>query len=192
MRADYAGHEMAGTMFTKKPTGPKAPWAVRLLTTDFLVDGFTDTEAHPDTWPFFSPQTGSPPTGLLWLDSPRFTPVAAGTPPQAAVKQWVVPYSSQYVAVMPFDNTSLAAVRKNADSHKYAHAAVLHVGPFAIRGQLLSTYEAVSYLSTMAAHLSFAMQDAEIESRLPNPQFGVLKAPLVLVRAQLLQGIGLL
>ena len=70
-------------MFAKKPAGPKAPWAVRLLTADFLVDGYSDTEAHPESWPFFTPQTGASPAGLLWLDRPRFTPVT--TAPKALV-----------------------------------------------------------------------------------------------------------
>ena len=179
-------------MFTKKPAGPKAPWAVRLLTADFLVDGFCDTEAHPEGWPFFTPQTGTAPAGLLWLDRPRFTPVAAGMTPQPAVSQWVLPYSSNYVALMPFDDASLAAMRKNAADDKYAKAAVVHVGPFAIRGQLMSPYEATSYMSTMAHHLSYTMTDVEIEYRGPNPQFTGLKSPLALVRTHLLQGIGLL
>ena len=178
-------------MFAKKPNAPKAPWAVRLLTPDFLVDGFTDTEAHPETWPFFTTAVGSTPSGLLWLASPRFTPVASGSAPPPAVTQWLVPYSGNFVALMPFDNASLAAVRKNIADLKYPHAATLYVGPFALRGGLLSNYEAVSYMSTMSGHQCLAMQDVEIEYRLPNPSFTGLKAPLVLVRTHLLQGIGL-
>jgi hypothetical protein len=179
-------------MFSKKPAGPKAPWAVRMLTPDFLVDGFSDTEAHPESWPFFAPHSGNVPTGMLWLDNPSFLPVTAEASAPPAVSQWVVPYSSNYVAVMPFDMASLAAVRKNAERQKNSFATVLYVGPFSIRGRLLSEYGAVPYLSTMAGHLSLAVQDAEIACRLPNPRMTAFKAPMVLVRTQLLQGIGLL
>ena len=179
-------------MFSKKPAAPRAPWAVRLLTPDLLVDGFTDSEAHPESWPFFAPHGGSVPTGMLWLDRPSFLPVTADAVAPTGVSQWVVPYSSNYVAVMPFDNASLAAVRKNTEGQKYSFAAVLYVGPFSIRGKLLSEYEAAPYLSTMAGHLSFAVQDAEIACRLPNPRMTAFKAPMALVRTQLLQGIGLI
>jgi hypothetical protein len=179
-------------MFSKKPTAPKAPWAVRLLTPDFLVDGYTDTEAHPETAPFFAPHGSSLPTGMLWLDSPRFTPVAAGAALPPAISQWVLPYSSNHVAVLPFDAASLAAVRKNAENFKYSFKAALAVGPYMIRGLLMSDYEAVSYLSLMAGRLSLAVQDAEIECRLPQTQMAAFKAPMVLVRTLLLQGIGLL
>ena len=179
-------------MFQKKPTIPKAPWAVRLLTPDFLVDGFTDSEAHPEIWPFFTTEIGASPTGLLWLDAPKFTPVIAGTPVPPAVSQWVLPFAGEFMAVMPFDDACLAAVRKNIASLKSPHAVVVHAGPFALRGQLLSEYAAVSYLSTMSAHMTLAIQDVEIEYRRPNPNFTGLKAPLVLVHTRALQGIGLL
>jgi len=179
-------------MFQKKPSAPKAPWTVRVLTADFLVDGFADTEAHPESWAFFTTAVGSTPTGLLWLDGPKFTPVIAGVAAPPAVRQWVLPFTGDFTALMPFDDACLAAVRKNIASLKEPHAALVHAGPFALRGQLLSEYGAVSYLSTMSGHLSLAMQDVEIEYLRPNPGFSGLKAPLVLLHTRALQGIGLL
>jgi hypothetical protein len=179
-------------MFTKKPATPKAPWAVRLLTTDFLVDGYSDNETHPESWPFFTPATGTAPAGLLWLDRPRFTPVSTGTPPQPPASQWMLPFSASYVAVLPFDDASLAAMSKNAADRKNAFPAIVHVGPFALRGKLMSEYAAVSYMSTMATHMSYVMQEVEIEYRGPNPGFTGLKSPLALVRTHLLQGIAFL
>src|SRR3569832_1770705 len=126
-------------MFAKKPAVPKAPWAVRLLTPDFLVDGFCDNEAHPESWPFFTAYTDAATKALLWLDAPRFTVVAAGGAPPLDVKQWVAPYGGQHVALLPVYEASLAAIRKNIACHKYAFAAVLHAGPFSVRGQLLSS-----------------------------------------------------
>ena len=179
-------------MFSKKPATAKAAWAVRLLTPDFLVDGYADSEAHPESRPFFTPDTGSTPAGTLWLETPRFTQLVTGAAAAPSVSRWLLPYNGHYAALLPFDNASLAAVTKNAQNHKYAFPAVLHVGPFAINGQLLSEYEAVDYLNTMANHACLAMREVEISYRLPGAQMAAFKAPLALVRTQLLQGIGLL
>jgi hypothetical protein len=179
-------------MFSKKPAMAPALWAVRLLTPEYVVDGYSDNAAHPESWPFFGPQGSTAHPGLLWLDGPRFTAVAAGGSVPANVRQWVVPYSSSYVAVLPNDAASLAAARKSAEGHKFSFAAVLTVGPYSIRGQLMSEYEAVSNLGMMAGRLSLAVQEAEIECRLPQSPLAAFKAPLVVVRTQLLQGIGLL
>jgi len=179
-------------MFSKKPAAPKAPWAVRLLTPDFMVDGYTDTDAHPESWPFFTPEVGSTPSGMLWLGTPRFMPLVTGGTTTPNVSRWLLPYHSSYAALLPFDNASLEAVTKNVQNQKYAVPAVLHVGPFALQGQLLSAYETIPYLSNMAGHLCLAMRAVEISYRLPGAQMAAFKTPLALVRTQLLQGIGLI
>jgi hypothetical protein len=178
-------------VFGKKPATTKAPWAIRVLTPDFLIDGYHDTEAHPESWPFFTPQSGSPPEAMLWLASPRFTPVAAGAVVPPPVTNWLLPYNGSFVAVMPFDDASLAGMQKNASREKYPFPAVLYVGPFTIRGQLLSPYQNPAEFAMIAGHLNVVVVNAEFEYRLPGAQFTGLKTPLALVRTQLLQGFGL-
>ena len=178
-------------MFSHKPAPPKTPWAVRVLTPDFLVDGYTDTDAHPDSWPFFGPQTGRLEAIFLWLSSPRFTPTSAasGAPPN--VSAWLVPYTGDLVAVLPFDDASLAAMQKNAADAKHAFAAVLLAGPYLIRGQLLSLYEKPDDIAVMSGHHSLAVANAEIEYRLPGAQFTGLKSPLMIVHTRHMQGLAL-
>ena len=179
-------------MFGKKPAPPKAPWAVRLLTPDFVVDGYLDFEEHPESWPFFTPQAAATTTATLWLDAPRFTPTSAtaGAPPE--VSQWLVPFDNSHVAVLPLDEASLAAMRKNASSYRFPIAAVVHLGPYVVHGQLLSCYEDVADLSTLTHNRCLAMQDATIERRRPGAPFAGLQAPLVMLNGHWLAGIGLI
>ncbi len=178
-------------MFSKKPAQPKAPWAIRVLTPDYLIDGALDSDEHPESWPFFSPEADVSSGGMLYLASPRFTPVSpnAGAPP--TVSQWLLPGDGLYAAVMPLDEAGLAALRKSVSSFKHTFAAVLHAGPYAIWGQLLSNFESAGDLYNLARHRNLAVQDATIEHRQPGAAFAGLKAPLVMVSMRQLLGIGL-
>ena len=178
-------------MFSKKPAIPKAPWAVRVLTPDFLIDGQVDTEAHPESWEFFSPSVSRNDSGLLWLNAPRFTATSANSGAAPAVSTWVVPLSGGVVAVLPFDNASLAEMQKNVADFNHPYPALLHVGPFAIRGQLLSEFDKAADVSNMAGYHSLAVANAEIEYRLPGAAFTGLKSPLMLVHMRRLQGFAL-
>jgi hypothetical protein len=175
-------------MFSKKPSTPKAPWAIRLLTPDFLIDGYYDTEAHPESWPFFSVEIGATPLAVSWLASPRFTPVTTGAGPVPAVVNYRLPDTGNFAAMMPFDDARLAAMRKNGSSQKYPFGAALDVGPYAIRGQLLRPYQKPDDLGLLAGHLSLVVLNTEIEYRLPGAKFTGLRAPWMLVRTHLLQG----
>jgi hypothetical protein len=179
-------------MFGKKGVAPKAPWAVRLLTPDFLIDGYTDLDSHSEGAPFFQRQTGSMPLGALWLTSVRFqaTGPSSGTAPTA--NNWSLAYSAAFVAAIPNDEASLTATRLNIADLRNAFQAELFVGPYAIRGQLLSPAAHAGDFAMFGSYHSLVVKDAVIDYRLPGAQLTGLKAPLAVVRTLLLQGIGLL
>jgi hypothetical protein len=179
-------------MFAKKGVAPKAPWAVRLLTPDFLIDGYVDLEAHSEGAPFFQRQTGTLPLAALWLTSARFQATGPSSGPAPAANNWSLAYSAAFVAVIPNDEPSLTATRAYTSDLRSAFPAELYVGPYAIRGQLLSPAAHTGDFAMLGSYLSLVVKDAEIDYRLPGAQLSGLKAPLAVVRTLLLQGIGLL
>ncbi len=178
-------------MFAKKPPVPKAPWSLRVLTPDFVVDGYHDPDQHSGSGPFFSPEPAETTMATLWLDAPRFTPASPGAGAPPVVSQWLVPFTGSYVAVVPLDATSLAVMRRNVANYKHPFAAVLHVGPYAVFGQLLSDFDDVNDLDILAHHRNLAVQDATVEHRLPGAPFAGLQAPLVMFNGRWVVGIGL-
>ena len=178
-------------MFARKPPAPKAPWSVWVLTPDFVIDGYLDPDAHAGSGPFFSPDPAETATATLWLDSPRFTPTGPGAGAPPVVNHWLVPFSGNYLAVAPLDEVSLALMRHNVAGYQHPFAVTLHVGPYAVYGQLLSDFDDVNDLDLLAHRRILAVQDATIAHRLPSALFAGWQAPLVMVNGRGVTGIGL-
>src|SRR5712692_5574900 len=147
-------------MIAKKGVAPKPPWAVRLLTPDFLIDGYTDLDTHSEGAPFFQRQTGSMPLAALWLTSARFQATGPSSGPAPAADNWSLAYSAAFVAVIPNDEPSLTATRAYTSDLRKAFQAELYVGPYAIRGELLSPAAHAGDFAMLGSYLSLAKSPA--------------------------------
>ena len=171
-------------MFGKKHA-PKALWSVQLLTTDYLVDGHMDGEDPTGPW-FLRVQAGEMSMATLTLTEASIQPTAGQNiqPTQAA--KWILPSTALFVAVIPRDEASTAYSIGRNGSSKHPFPGVVFVGPYAIRGTIMSPN---SDLDILSGYLSFAMQDTVIDCLAPGARLKGLAAPYVIVRALLLHGI---
>jgi hypothetical protein len=161
------------------PSVSKSPWAVQLLTFDYLIDGYIDGDReHYNLTLVYLVKGGAV---NMHLTSVRFQPTrnsALPTPPPAP---WALVYGDGLVAVIPRDEAGTTFVtKKNADLFKVAVPAEVYVGPYVLRGKVLSPDKE---LTVFESYRRFAMQDAEISCLLPGALLTGLQAPYVLVVA---------
>ena len=171
-------------MFGKKQA-PKAPWSVQLLTTEYLVDGHLDGDDPDGPW-FLHVQPKEMAMATLTLTQASFQPTGGQNivPTQAA--KWVLPSTAQFVAVIPRDEGSRAYCNNRNSSSKHPFPAVVFVGPYAMRGTIMSPD---ADLDILAGYETFAMQDVVIDNLAPGSQLKGQAAPYVIVRTLLMHGI---
>jgi hypothetical protein len=172
-------------MFGKKQA-PKAPWSVQLLTTDFLVAGHLDGDDPDGPW-FLHVQAQDMAMATLTLTDASIEPSAGQNVPETRAAKWVLPSTAPFVGVLPRDEGSLAycADRNSGSKHLFA-GVVAFVGPYAIRGALLSPDAS---LDILGGYQTFAMQNVVIDNLAPGARLKGLAAPYIVVRTLLLQGI---
>ena len=96
-------------------------------------------------------------------------------------------FPNTFVAIIPRDEASTAFVAKNNTS-KNLIPADIYVGPYIIHGTILSPDNSFSILRY---YFNFGVRDAVIDCQLPDTKLQGLKAPFVMVRTHLLQGIAM-
>lgn len=163
------------------------PWAIQVLTPDYLVDGLYDEKQDNSTAEFFFKSDAGDSLGReasMHLTAVRFQPTRHMTIPASSATDWFV-YSYSFVAIIPRDENSTIYVAKN-NNFKNLIPADIYVGPYLIHGTILSRDKK---LSIFRYWFSIAVRDAEIECQLPGAKLQDLKAPFALVRTHLLQGI---
>jgi hypothetical protein len=173
-------------MFAKKPSTPKPLWAVQLLTTEYLVDGSLDYDDSSGSWWFLEAQAGQLALETLNLKQASFQPTAGLNVSMPAAATWSTPSTAAYVACIPRDEASTAYALKQNSSWRNPIPAVVFVGPYSIRGNILSREQ---QLGSMQISGIFPMQQAVIDCLAPGARLTGLAAPYLLVHSLLLHGI---
>jgi len=172
-------------MFGKKPAAAKPLWSVQLLTPDYLVDGRLDGDDPTGPW-FLTVQPQDREVATLTLSQASVQPTGALTATLPAGGNWLLPSTGQFVAVIPRDEASTAYALKHKGSSQHPIPALVFVGPYAIRGTVLSPDK---YLEILSGYQTFLMQDATIDCLAPGSRLSSLSAPYAVVSAQLLHGL---
>jgi hypothetical protein len=170
-------------MFGKKQ--PKAPWAVQLLTNDYLVSGHLDGDDPTGPW-FLQVQASDLAMATLTLTDAGVEPAAGQTIQATRVAKWVLPATGLWVGVLPRDDGSLAYCTDQNSNSKHPIPATAYVGAYEIRGTVLSPDK---YVDILAGYPSFAMQNVTINSLAPGARVKDFQAPYIVLRTLLLQGI---
>jgi hypothetical protein len=160
------------------------PWAVQVLTTDYLVDGQIDPDIRGHKFFFTALQT-SKPAGALILNNVKVQPTSTAEAPSPATATWLATFNTTLVAVIGRDNTACDYIVQHAPQTPVA--AELRVGPYAIRGTLLLPVPA-NRMADVLGSFGFAMQNAEIDCVVAGSKLRGLKAPALMISTALLQG----
>lgn len=161
-----------------------APWAVQVLTTDYLIDGQVDPDGRGHKYFFIAEQT-SKPAGALTLHDVKVQATGPADPPNPATATWLAMFNPTLVALIARDATVEAYILQHTPKTKVP--VELRVGPYAIRGTLLLPVPA-QRLADVLGSFAFAMQDAEIDCVAAGSKLRGLKAPALIVSTALLQG----
>lgn len=161
-----------------------APWAVKVLTTDYLVEGEMDGN-YPGNKYFLWGQQTSKPAGAVTLTKVKFQPVAGTEAPSSATATWMVTFNPTLVAVIGNDETTIALLLEHAG--KTPVPVELRLGPFALRGTLLLPVPS-ERIADVLGSFGFVMQNVEIDCVAAGSRLRGLKAQALLMNTALLQG----
>jgi hypothetical protein len=162
-----------------------APWAVQVLTVDYLVEGWIDPDIRGHKYFFTATQTGKPAGSLIMTDV-KVQATSTAEAPSSATGTWMVTYNPTVVAIIGRDATVDSFIIEHA-----AHTQVpteMRVGPYSIRGTLLLPVPA-QRLPDVLGSFGFAMQNAVIDCVVGGSKLRGLKASTLMVSTALLQGV---
>lgn len=170
-------------MFGQSHKQPPSRWAIQLLTTEYLIEGF----GNPDY--LYFDNSALEDLDAITLDTAHVLPVNSQAMSGFSCQKWYGLYNSTLVAIIPRDDESLGALQEAMSDYEYSFRVELFVGPYILRGMFMSEeedspecpfkYEGDSYIY---------MTDVEIESLLPGSKLGKLFAPAAVINGMLLHG----
>lgn len=171
-----------------RPAETPAYFTVRVLTHDYLVDGWLEKKTETNRLSVYGYRSDL--EAPLWLASPRLYPahelageLPAGDAPtggRAAV------YPDSIVAVIPADPAAIEAVAKQNGPFQYPLPVELRAGRYRIRGSVLCSDKQLRNFEQVRVLL---LREAEIDCLLPNSRLVGLKAPYALVMAPQVQAL---
>ena len=163
-----------------------SPWMVQVLTREYLIEGFTEADDDLGS-SFLEVEVGEDMSGsLLALSQPNIQPTGAATMAAPPNSKYVLPANTEFVAILPGNNSSLAYAVKHAGSGNKPIGAVVTAAHYVIRGVILCPGTGLEMLSDYAL---FAMQDATVDYVGPGARLTNLDAPFILVRTSQVSGI---
>ncbi len=165
------------------------PWAIQVLTTEYVVDGYIQPEEDIFRW---ARQYGltdafecAPLTSVQILPAGQLN-----TPPQSFTT-WEFSYCTTIVMIIPGDEASRKAAPRDYRDYRHPFRAVIYAGPYVIRATVLSDSEETGML--FVDHKGFIpLRDAEIDCQLPGSRLTGLKVPWLVLNGGLLHGYSLL
>ena len=154
----------------------RSQWAVQVLTRDYLIEGNLDGERDKYSFRLVGHDVGT-----VILTSARFQPATTLAVPARPPVPQVLIHGDELVALIPRDEAGTTEDMKNNAPFKYPVPAEVYVGPYVIRGQVLSMDK---NLRVFATYVGFVVQDAVVDCLLPGAQLTGLKAPYLLVMSR--------
>jgi hypothetical protein len=182
----------------KQPTS-RMPWAIQVLTTEYLIDGTVQPGSYmsgnsnvfehlakDDSW---LQQGGVSFTAMTWTGV-HVQPTGNLGMPVQTYSVWQLMSYDNVVAFIPNDDASKEAFQDAFKNYKHPLSADVFSGPYRIRGAFLS--QSANRLTPQLAteNSLFPLQDARIESLLPGASLTGMQAQWLLLNAFLLHGVG--
>jgi hypothetical protein len=161
-------------MFTLEPS--QKYWSVQILTHDYLIDGYIDGDRDKYIFRLIGHDVSPIPVVSARLRSTGILNIQQREPIQR-----MVVYGDQLVALIPRDEVSLSAARQTNTAFKVAAPGEVYVGPYMIRGNVMSLDGS---LRVFATYTGFVIEDAEITCLTPDSPLTNLTAPYVLVMSR--------
>jgi hypothetical protein len=161
------------------------PWAVTVLTLDYLIDGQIDG-SNPLQAAVFNRNNVEAGLAPLTLTSIQVQPTGSLAVPSDHLSSWTIAFNQTVIGMIPRDEKSAAEFVKY-NTLKNTVTAEMVVGPYFIRGTVFHRLNADTLFRLAEADL--AMRDIEIDRITPDSKLKGQKVPFMIVRTDLIQGI---
>ena len=162
-----------------------ALWALQLLTPDYLVDGFCDT----DRYPIFTFSTTNYhtciPTDALQLIQTTVRTTSGLVLPEGDIPNWNVTFYNGFIAVIPKDEASTHFFYSNLGHYPDVPVDV-YAGPYVFHGTLPIEKEEFKKLEFL---FSIVLKDVEIDCLWPNSTLRNYRVTYAMLRTLHIQGI---
>ena len=178
---------------SKKLPTPMIPWAIQILTTEYLIDGFVQqseysvagkdifVEANKD----FEDEGGT--RGIryrTWTEG-KIQPTGNLTSPVQHFTKLTLGACDNLVAIIPNDDASRQAAKKAFGEHQHPVNVVVYAGSYHIRGTALThKTDQIRLYGHNGGLLPF--QNAEIESQLPGARLTGLNLSWLLLNGEMI------
>jgi hypothetical protein len=165
-------------------TDPSTLWAMRVLTNDYLIDGFIDPKTQAARLSIYG--YGSDSNAPIWLASARFQATHDFAAPVPAADKRAAVYFDSLIAIMPADEPGMTSVLKQNSAYQYPLSAKIYTGSYHINGNVMCAdkqfrgYEETRIL---------ILRDVEINHRRPGSQLTGLKAPFIMLATRQIQAL---
>lgn len=163
----------------------KIRWAIQILTTEYLIDGYMD-EAREGlkNWDwFFSEDVFA----VDPLTSVQVQPTGHLAAPLQSFSIWHMAWRTTVVAVIPRDEAGLQVVRKASSKYTHSFPVVLYAGPYIMRGALMGE-SADLELELQGGAASLILTDVTVECQVPGTKLAALTAPWLFVNIRWVHG----
>jgi hypothetical protein len=174
------------TMFGRSKKTPKPPNPVRLLTTEYLLDGYDD-----DQYSLLNYSTINEDLDNIVLDSVQVQPLGDQQIASFTCQKWFGYINETTVAIIPRDEEGFRLVREAWSENEYPFKAEIFAGPYIIRGTIMSDDEDGPIID-INQYLFLLVTDVEIESQVPGSKLGQLRSPVALINGMLIHGFYLI
>jgi len=184
---------------SKKQTTPKLPWAIQVLTTEYMIDGSVQPDEYSGIFQPLNYRGGPAPLQLKTWKTVQIQPTGNLTMPVPSFSAWTLGCAANVVAIIPNDDASRQDALKAFKDWKYPIKATIFAGPYCIRGTVMAPKANGFQLPDAPGTLTwtnwggggFPIMDAEVDSLLPGAKLTGLRVPWLLLNAWVIQGFGL-
>ncbi len=161
------------------------PWAIQVLTLDYLIDGQIDgsNSLQAAVLGLNNVIAGLAP---LTLTSVQVQPTGSLTAPSDHPTSWMIDFNQTIIGVIPKDEKSIAEFQKR-NIQKSTVAVEMVIGPYFVRGT--AYHRLSSDLLYRLPQVPLALKDVEIDQITPDSKLKGWKAPFMIAFTKLLQGM---
>ena len=177
----------------KQPATGKMPWSMRVLTTEYLIDGLFDWDGQYFKFDLARDVSGEKGVRAFWFrvwTEVQVQPTGNLTMPLQSLPEWTLASGINVVAIIPNDEACRQAAQRVFNNALHPLKAVIYAGPYRIRCTFLSSAANgfnAPYLITEWG--LFPVLDAVIDSQLPGARLTGLQAPWLLLNGGMVHGI---
>lgn len=161
-----------------------SPWVMRVLTNDYLIDGYLDPKYETKRLSVYGYSGDS--SAPIRLASAKFHPTHNIAAPVSATGKSVAVYFDSLIAVIPADAASTESAIKQNSTFQYPLPAEIRAGAYRITGNVMCSDKQFRGYDEARVLI---VRDAQIDHTLPDAKLGKLQAPYALVASRQIQAM---